>query len=584
MASSDESNVSYHCEDEECQDDSDSESSNHLMKGSNLEQLKSLREKVNWEIEEDRHELLGKLSPLILNWEGPLPNLRDIFRREEIDLLIIDYVTNDDSIDNSFVDFVLATGYEDEPDVDENGKPLLLRTTAVHRAFRDRCIHEFDWLFQIYNRFDVNYTDEDGLTHFHMACFFGCDDVVKNFLELGQNPNILLPETGDSPLHFALRRGSKDMTETLLRYGADPNWANEEGLTPLHLINDDLTAEVFFKFVDDRYQPLQVNARDEDGDTPLHVALQRYNIKTAELLLKRGADPNLGNEKGATPLHYISANDDVTKMKLFFKMNDELNLPVHTDARDKFGRTPLQWAVLNYSPDCIDVLLDHGADLSSFVFPSVSDFDEFFEENSYYGEHELYSFETSAALFVVECLENKGYEMKRSDILTFMKFLVKHEAFKKSSNVQEFKYEDETLLTVRCDDDSDDDNDEEENEEVRAKEFTAGAKKIMISSNLSLYDLIRLRPKEAAKQLAYKDFYELVKSEKAFMLLPRFSEDCAVHLCEKLSRGLFRRWALYPFWELIRYRLPILCCEMIVEQLTNQDLCNICLAAASPSS
>ncbi|CAB0038758.1 unnamed protein product [Trichogramma brassicae] len=466
MASGDESNVSYHGEGQvECQDSSDSESASHFTKASNLEQLKSLREKVNWNNAKDRLEFLrDSFHPLIFDWmhEGQLPNLRDIFRLKEIDLLIEDEMVDRDIIMyyGSLIDFLINTGYRDEPDVDEDGKPLLLRTTAVHRAFRRKNFAEIDLLFQIYNRFDVNYTDEFGLTHFHVACYFGKHEVVKNFLELGQDPNILLPETGDSPLHLAQEFGSQDEIELLLRYGADPNWANKSGLTPLHLINEDLTAEVFFKINDDRCQPLQVDARDEDGNRPLHFAVGRRNDKFIELLLRNGANPNLANKDGMTPLHVLSEGNHLAIIKLFFKINDELKQPVHIHARDKLGRTSLQWAVANFSSSCIDVLLDRGADLSSFVFPSASDFDEFFEENCGGGKYELSFRETSGALVAVERLENRGYELNRSDALTFMTFLVKHGAFKKSSNIDEFKYENETLLIVRCDDDNDDEDEE----------------------------------------------------------------------------------------------------------------------------
>uniref|UniRef100_A0ABD2WKN9 Uncharacterized protein n=1 Tax=Trichogramma kaykai TaxID=54128 RepID=A0ABD2WKN9_9HYME len=56
-------------------------------------------------------------------------------------------------------------------------------------------------------------------------------------------------------------------------------------------------------------------------------------------------------------------------------------------------------------------------------------------------------------------------------------------------------------------------------------------------------------------------------------------EVCARHLCEKLSRGFFWPWALDAFYELRRYQLPVLCCEMIIAKLKNEDLYNICLAS-----
>ncbi|XP_023313430.1 ankyrin repeat and protein kinase domain-containing protein 1-like [Trichogramma pretiosum] len=569
MASDDESNVSYYSEEGECQNYSDSESANHLTEGSSLEQLKSLREKVNWENQEDRIEFRRrKLYRLIRNWQGQLPNLRDIFRLKEIDLLITDEMIDSELLvfDASFIDFLINTGYKDEPDVDEDGKPLLLRTTAVHHLVERELVANIDdRLFQIY-KFDVNYTDKDGLTHFHVACYFGHHDYVKTFLELGQDPNCIVQKTGDSPLHVALEScfDSISVIELLLRYGADPNWANKEGSTPLHLIDEYDVAEVFFRINDERCQVLQIDARDEDGNTPLHMAAYRGDKQLATILLKNGANPNLANENSVTPLHVLSEKNNLAMIKLFFKINDELNQFVKIDAKDKFGQTPLQWAVASLSPDVIDVHLDRGADLSSFVFPSTSDFEKFFLYVDDYGpgRYDEYLYRTLAALSTVELLENRGYELKRSDALAIMTFLVKH--------------------ILRCN--GDNSYEDEDKKEAKVKKSMAELKKIIVSPNLSLYDLIRLRPKEAAKQLTYKDCYELLRSGKSFKILSRLNEACFVHLCEKLSRGFFQRWALYPFWELIRYRLPILCCEMIVEQLMNQDLCNICLAAASPSS
>ncbi|KAL7305462.1 hypothetical protein TKK_0002201 [Trichogramma kaykai] len=63
-------------------------------------------------------------------------------------------------------------------------------------------------------------------------------------------------------------------------------------------------------------------------------------------------------------------------------------------------------------------------------------------------------------------------------------------------------------------------------------------------------------------------------------LTEEHKEACYLHLCEKLWRQFFRRWALDPFMKLIHYRLPILCCDMVVEELMNKDLYHICLAAA----
>ncbi|CAB0042001.1 unnamed protein product [Trichogramma brassicae] len=638
-------------------------------------------EKINWKIEEKSHEFLRKLNLFIRDYQGQLPNLRDIFRREAIDWPLMDSV-DDYNEPNLIIDFVINTGYKDEPDFNEDGKPLLRRNTPIHRAMKEyrsqivpdlfRIYDKFDvnyvdedgythfhiackygcldvvkkfldlgqdpncivpetaiewlltetlnsfveedpepfidfvinsgykdepdvgedgkpWLyrtttihhvarqnrspsitfnlFKIYDRFDVNYTDKNGLTHFHIACVYGCDEIVKKFLELGQDHdkiNCLLPKIGDSLLHLALEKPNKEGAKLLLRSGANPNLANKDGLTPLHImcvfpfrIKD--LAEIFLEINNDKSQTLQIDARDKNGDTPLHIAMQMGCEEMIEFLLRNGADPNIVNNEGSTPLHYFVTsigNDRDDLLKMFFKINGALNQPVQVDTKDKLGRTPLQLAVVNLAPDYIDVLLDYGADPSCFVFPSESHFTE-----RYKCRNKSFQFKlnlVSSLLIIIEHLERRGYQMDRSDALTFMQLFAKLSLFEKSADLEKYLVNDD--------------------------EFAIEAEVIMITSSLSLYDLIQLGTEEAAKLiLTHEDYYDLANSKKIWRLPGKGPaiEACARCLCERVSRGFFRRWALDPLLELTKYKLPILCCEIIIDKLMNEDLSSICLAAAS---
>ncbi|XP_023313256.1 uncharacterized protein LOC111693239 [Trichogramma pretiosum] len=481
----------------------------------NFEKLKCLREKLNWENEEERRKFYHQLEDLIKNWKGRRPNLRDIFRPEEIDWLLTEdvkeFVKKSGRIrEIPIIRFVKKSGYKDEPNVDENGKPLLRRATALHYV-RGRSFYftpAVTDLFKIYNRFDANYTDESGLTHLHVASELELDDIVRKFLDFEHDLDCRVQKTGDSPLHVALNMNNNEVALMLLRRGADPNLPNEKGFTSLHLI---------YKW------------------------------------------------------EYFYEDEDREFLKMFFKIIGDQNRSLQLEARDKLGRTPLQWAVASFMPDAVDTFLDLGADLSSFVFPTESHLDERFDRwfDDYWDGFKLRL--ESGALAVLDCLKRRGYELERSDVLTIMKFFLKYKVFRKvRDNGREFASEDS----------------QDDEHWYNFENFAKRAKKIMINPSLSLYELVRLRPGESEKRLTYLDCFVFVNSEDFWLLpeLERKNGSCAEHLNEIMARGFCRRWALDPFMDLTSNRLPILCCEIILENLKNEDLCRVCLAAVDQSS
>ncbi|MFG1575151.1 ankyrin repeat domain-containing protein, partial [Staphylococcus aureus] len=108
------------------------------------------------------------------------------------------------------------------------------------------------------------------------------------------DPNCLVSETGDSLLHLALFCDQKKVVEVLLRNGACPNLANNEGLTPLHVMcikdYDYGLAKLFFEINDDIRQTVEINSKDKLGRTALQLAVQKLLPDVVDLLLARGAD------------------------------------------------------------------------------------------------------------------------------------------------------------------------------------------------------------------------------------------------------------------------------------------------------
>jgi ankyrin repeat protein len=101
--------------------------------------------------------------------------------------------------------------------------------------------------------------------------------------------------------------------------------------------------------------PKSVNAKGQDGWTPLMYAALYGNVESCRLLLGRGAVVNARNDAGGTALMY--SVDDVAKTKLLLDRGADPNL------RSGEGRTALMIAVANSgSFSVVKALLERGAD------------------------------------------------------------------------------------------------------------------------------------------------------------------------------------------------------------------------------
>jgi ankyrin repeat protein len=83
---------------------------------------------------------------------------------------------------------------------------------------------------------------------------------------------------------------------------------------------------------------VDVRAKNNWGNTPLHLAVWSNHIEIAKLLLKAGADVEAINKYGNTPLHSASYNNSIETAKLLIKAGADL------DAKNKWEETPLHLA------------------------------------------------------------------------------------------------------------------------------------------------------------------------------------------------------------------------------------------------
>lgn len=102
-----------------------------------------------------------------------------------------------------------------------------------------------------------------------------------------------------------------------------------------------------------------VNSKNEDGLTPLHVAAVRNRGAVVKLLIDHGADVNTKTEDGQTLLHHVAREGYVNIFKLLIDSGSDLS------ARDNAMRTPLNCALRWRKHDVAELLVTRGADVNT---------------------------------------------------------------------------------------------------------------------------------------------------------------------------------------------------------------------------
>ncbi len=98
------------------------------------------------------------------------------------------------------------------------------------------------------------------------------------------------------------------------------------------------------------------NLRDGDGDSPLHLAILNHHAQIIRQLLNQGADPNAINDDGNTPLLLASESGDRHIVRLLLDKGADPNL------RDKSDNSVLHLAIGKGYEPVVAMLLNQEAD------------------------------------------------------------------------------------------------------------------------------------------------------------------------------------------------------------------------------
>uniref|UniRef100_A0A8C2C0G4 Protein phosphatase 1, regulatory subunit 16A n=1 Tax=Cyprinus carpio TaxID=7962 RepID=A0A8C2C0G4_CYPCA len=193
--------------------------------------------------------------------------------------------------------------------------------------------------------------NEDGLTALHQSCIDDFLDIARCLLDAGANANACDSELW-TPLHAAATCGHTDLVQLLIEAGADLLAVNADGNMPYDLCEDEATLELIEMIMAE--QGITQERIDE-----CRGAKERAMLSDLQELVASGADLNVKDEQGATLLHVAAANGYMSVGELLLEHR------ISPNDRDNDGWTALHAAACWGQIQMVELLVANGANLNA---------------------------------------------------------------------------------------------------------------------------------------------------------------------------------------------------------------------------
>lgn len=275
--------------------------------------------------------------------------------------------------------------------------------TALHWSIFEKHEPLFDLILDAKNiDLDATTTEGDSPLSFALRAIPYLKTFAEKLLSRGATPNPLYPATKDTLLHILTREGREESALFLVKHSKDDNLTkkiNMSGFTvvheacnaglanlvthllekddsgscttvmtksqqvPLHLAVSSLHFPVVQALLNAPKNPKdQLNLKNEDGDTPLSLAIKAPLKKGREIvaaLINAGANINEKNDKGLTLVHQAILKEDSATAIFLLENGADMN------EKTNDGETSLQLSVHCRLGEVVEALCRRGADTSS---------------------------------------------------------------------------------------------------------------------------------------------------------------------------------------------------------------------------
>lgn len=204
---------------------------------------------------------------------------------------------------------------------------------------------------------DIDTTDNSDQTPFYLAV---CNNKIPSalFLLKAGNECDALANNGFAAIHIAVKKNLHECVRTLLENGIKINSRDSQNNTPLILA----VANKKYLVVEEllSHPDCDVNAQNSEGWTALHYAA--HMAAGVDILLSAGANPNLYNEDGNTPLMLAAIEGFSKVVNKLAKAKCDVNMKDKSDAQ----KTAMHTIALKGHTECIADLLEAGMDMNMF--------------------------------------------------------------------------------------------------------------------------------------------------------------------------------------------------------------------------